>query len=104
MVAWDACLPSPDLLTLLHLPQIMCPPNIYGNVVKVYGDGTDGHDSFTIEDTVLEVRHHLASIAFVAVVKEKNCSWAVLLPLQGVHQPADDPLKRIIYAYARVTG
>ncbi len=35
--------------------QIMCPPNIYGNVVKVYGEGTDGRDGFTVDDTVLEV-------------------------------------------------
>ena len=34
----------------------MCPPNVYGTVVKLYGDGTDGHDSFGVEDTVLEVR------------------------------------------------
>ena len=36
--------------------KIMCPPNVYGTVVKLYGEGTDGHDSFGVEDTVLEVR------------------------------------------------
>ena len=34
----------------------MCPPNVYGTVVKLYGAGTDGHDSYGVEDTVLEVR------------------------------------------------
>ncbi len=35
--------------------KIMCPPNIYGEVVKVYGRDTDGKDSFHVNDTVLEV-------------------------------------------------
>lgn len=34
---------------------IMCPPDVYGTVVKVYGTGTDGHESFTLDDTVLQV-------------------------------------------------
>lgn len=37
--------------------KIMCPPNIYGTVVKVYGTGTDGNDSYTVNDTVLEVEN-----------------------------------------------
>eukprot|EP00614_Pseudopedinella_elastica_P013833 CAMPEP_0172585596 /NCGR_PEP_ID=MMETSP1068-20121228/5002_1 /TAXON_ID=35684 /ORGANISM="Pseudopedinella elastica, Strain CCMP716" /LENGTH=632 /DNA_ID=CAMNT_0013380115 /DNA_START=94 /DNA_END=1992 /DNA_ORIENTATION=+ len=36
---------------------IMCPPNVAGTVVKVYGNGTDGSDMFTVNDTVLEVRN-----------------------------------------------
>jgi len=35
--------------------KIMCPPNVYGKVVKVWGDAADGKDSYTIKDTVLEV-------------------------------------------------
>jgi len=35
--------------------KIMCPPNIYGEVVKVYGQGTDGKDMFHVNDTVMEV-------------------------------------------------
>ncbi|KAH8075579.1 proton-transporting ATPase [Aureococcus anophagefferens] len=35
--------------------KIMCPPNVYGKVVKVYGDSADGKDSYSISDTVLEV-------------------------------------------------
>ncbi|CAM9397182.1 unnamed protein product, partial [Sphacelaria rigidula] len=37
--------------------QIMCPPNIYGNVVKIYGEGSDGRDGFKVSDTVLEVEN-----------------------------------------------
>mmetsp|Transcript_14299 Transcript_14299/g.21176 ORF Transcript_14299/g.21176 Transcript_14299/m.21176 type:complete len:621 (+) Transcript_14299:130-1992(+) len=37
--------------------KIMCPPNIYGTVVKVYGDGSDGNNSYNVTDTVLEVEH-----------------------------------------------
>ncbi len=41
---------------ILHSHKIMCPPNIFGTVVKVYGRGTDGHETFTLRDTVLEVK------------------------------------------------
>ena len=37
--------------------KIMCPPNIQGTVVKVYGAGTDGNEQFTLEDTVLQVKN-----------------------------------------------
>ncbi|CAM9685660.1 unnamed protein product [Chrysoparadoxa australica] len=42
---------------LIHSHKIMCPPNIYGTVVKVYGDASDGKDRYTIDDTVLEVKN-----------------------------------------------
>lgn len=35
----------------------MLPPELYGTVVKVYGDQTDGKEEFTIDDTVLEIEH-----------------------------------------------
>jgi V-type H+-transporting ATPase subunit A len=35
--------------------KIMCPPNVFGKVVKVWGGGTDGHDAFNINETMLEV-------------------------------------------------
>ncbi len=35
--------------------KIMVPPNVYGKVVKVYGDAADGKDQYSITDTVLEV-------------------------------------------------
>ena len=33
----------------------MCPPNIYGEVVKIYGSGTDGKDLFHVNEPVMEV-------------------------------------------------
>lgn len=41
---------------ILHSHKIMCPPNVFGTVVKVYGHHTDGNETFTLQDTVLEVR------------------------------------------------
>jgi V-type H+-transporting ATPase subunit A len=40
---------------ILSQHKIMCPPNIYGEVVKIYGGDTDGKDSFHVNDTVMEV-------------------------------------------------
>lgn len=45
---------------LISKHKIMCPPNIYGKVVKVYGDASDGKDSYSIGDTVLEVHNDAA--------------------------------------------
>eukprot|EP00611_Tribonema_gayanum_P023723 TRINITY_DN5057_c0_g1_i1.p2 TRINITY_DN5057_c0_g1~~TRINITY_DN5057_c0_g1_i1.p2 ORF type:complete len:621 (-),score=271.41 TRINITY_DN5057_c0_g1_i1:582-2444(-) len=42
---------------LVHSHKIMCPPNVYGTVVKVYGGGGDGRDGYTVADTVLEVQN-----------------------------------------------
>ena len=35
----------------------MCPPNVYGRVVRVYGDGADGKNQFHVDDVVLEVEN-----------------------------------------------
>lgn len=40
---------------LISSHKIMCPPNIFGEVVKVYGGGTDGKDLFHIDEPVMEV-------------------------------------------------
>lgn len=37
--------------------KIMCPPNIFGEVVKIYGGGTDGKDLFHIDEPVMEVKN-----------------------------------------------
>jgi V-type H+-transporting ATPase subunit A len=39
--------------------KILCPPNVAGTVVKVYGDGTDGNEQFNVNETVLEVRNDM---------------------------------------------
>mmetsp|Transcript_2435 Transcript_2435/g.2828 ORF Transcript_2435/g.2828 Transcript_2435/m.2828 type:complete len:617 (-) Transcript_2435:765-2615(-) len=36
--------------------KILCPPNIEGTVVKVYGADTDGNEEFGLDDTLLEVK------------------------------------------------
>mmetsp|Transcript_28503 Transcript_28503/g.77173 ORF Transcript_28503/g.77173 Transcript_28503/m.77173 type:complete len:626 (+) Transcript_28503:131-2008(+) len=35
--------------------KILCPPNVYGTVSKIYTTGTDGNESFTVDDVVMEV-------------------------------------------------
>lgn len=40
---------------LINQHKIMCPPNIYGEVVKIYGGGTDGKDLFHVDEPVMEV-------------------------------------------------
>jgi len=35
--------------------KIMCPPNVYGEIVKIYGGGTDGKDQFHVNEPVMEV-------------------------------------------------
>lgn len=35
--------------------KIMCPPHVYGEVVRIYGGGTDGKDLFHINEPVMEV-------------------------------------------------
>ena len=35
--------------------KILCPPNVYGEVTKVYAKGTDGNETFNVDDVVMEV-------------------------------------------------
>eukprot|EP00536_Pseudo-nitzschia_multiseries_P004756 jgi/Psemu1/64770/estExt_Genemark1.C_820020 len=35
--------------------KILCPPNVYGTVSKIYTTGTDGKESFLVDDVVMEV-------------------------------------------------
>jgi len=39
--------------------KIMCPPNVSGTVVKVYGANTDGSDMYNVNETVLEVMNEV---------------------------------------------
>jgi V-type H+-transporting ATPase subunit A len=61
--------------------KIMCPPNVSGEVVKVYGGGTDGKDLFHIDEPVLEVyneaqnRTHVLNLShFWPVRKPRPCN------------------------------
>jgi len=40
--------------------RIMCPPNISGTIMKIYGNQTDSNEEFCLNDTVLEVRDDVA--------------------------------------------
>jgi len=40
---------------LLPQHKIMCPPNVYGEIVKIYGGGTDGKNQFHVDEPVMEV-------------------------------------------------
>lgn len=60
--------------------KIMCPPNISGEVVKIYGDASDKMDSCKINDTVMEVynaqkgkTHKLTLSHFWPVRKPRPC-------------------------------
>uniref|UniRef100_A0A7S2RTS0 H(+)-transporting two-sector ATPase n=1 Tax=Mucochytrium quahogii TaxID=96639 RepID=A0A7S2RTS0_9STRA len=41
---------------VMNSHKILCPPNIQGTVVSVYGNGTDGNEEITLNDTVLKVK------------------------------------------------
>lgn len=41
---------------LMSAHAVMVPPNMSGEIVRVYGSGTDGHDAFTLEDPLMDIR------------------------------------------------
>ena len=66
---------------IMSAHKIMCPPNVAGTVVKVYGAGGDGHDSYNLDETVLEVvneatnkTHALRLSHFWPVRKPRPCA------------------------------
>jgi len=40
---------------LIDSHKILCPPNVYGTVTKLNATGTDGSDSFVVDEVVMEV-------------------------------------------------
>lgn len=40
---------------IMNQHKIMCPPNITGEVVRIYGSGTDGKDLFHVNEPVMDV-------------------------------------------------
>jgi len=40
---------------IIDCHKILCPPNVYGTVAKIYTTGTDGNESFIVDDVVMEV-------------------------------------------------
>lgn len=41
---------------LMSEHKIMCPPNVFGTVLKIYGHETDLHETFNLDETVMEVK------------------------------------------------
>jgi V-type H+-transporting ATPase subunit A len=40
---------------IIDTHKILCPPNVYGTVSKIYTTGTDGNETFLVDDIVMEV-------------------------------------------------
>jgi len=40
---------------IIDTHKILCPPNVYGTVSKIYTTGTDGKETFLVDDVVMEV-------------------------------------------------
>jgi len=40
---------------IIDCHKILCPPNVYGTVAKIYTTGTDGKEAFCVDDVVMEV-------------------------------------------------
>ena len=59
---------------LMPVHSIMLPPDLYGTVVRTYGDGTDGKESFTLNDTV---RGGCVLVAVVCLWLFVWVDWAV---------------------------
>jgi len=57
--------------------KIMCPPNVKGTVVKIYGDGTDGKEQFNVNETVMEVENEMTGQKFDLKMSH---FWPVRLP------------------------
>ena len=47
---------------LMKKHYIMCPPNVSGRIVKLYGRDTDGNEMFTVRDTVAEVEDDVRGV------------------------------------------
>jgi len=41
--------------------KIMCPPNVFGTVKKIFTTGTDGNEQFNVDDKVMQVNEHASS-------------------------------------------
>ncbi len=54
---------------IIHSHKILVPPNVYGTVTKIHTTGTDGHETFLVDDVVMEVynesqdRTHMLSLS-----------------------------------------
>lgn len=70
--------------------KIMCPPNIQGEIVKIYGAGTDGKDLFHVNEPVLEVYNDVLNRTYTLNMSH---FWPVRKPRPCVEKlPANQAL------------
>jgi len=56
LIAAGTIIGAADENALMSAHAVMVPPNMSGEIVRVYGAGTDGHESFTLEDPLMDIR------------------------------------------------
>ena len=54
----------------------VCPPNVSGRIVKLYGRDTDGNEMFTVRDTVAEVEDDVRGVTPTKIISFLACSEA----------------------------
>ena len=57
--------------------MIMCPPNIYGQVVSVYGRDTDMQEELTLDDPLLDVLNEVTGVTHTLTMSH---FWPVRRP------------------------
>ena len=60
--------------------KIMCPPNVYGEIVKIYGAGTDGKDQFHVNEPVMEVYNEALDRRYTSTITKHPISDLVMSP------------------------
>lgn len=70
--------------------KIMCPPNVSGEIVKIYGGGTDGKDLFHVDEPVMEVYNEAQNRTHVLNLSH---FWPVRKPRPAAEKlPANEAL------------
>jgi V-type H+-transporting ATPase subunit A len=62
---------------LMRKHMIMCPPNIYGQVVSVYGRDTDMQEELTLDDPLMEVLNEVTGVTHTLTMSH---FWPVRRP------------------------
>mmetsp|Transcript_13099 Transcript_13099/g.27697 ORF Transcript_13099/g.27697 Transcript_13099/m.27697 type:complete len:625 (-) Transcript_13099:91-1965(-) len=70
--------------------KILCPPNVYGTVAKIYTTGTDGSETFLVDDVVMEVFNEVQNKTHKLTLSH---FWPVRRPRPIVEKlPGNQPL------------
>ena len=70
---------------LMKKHYIMCPPNVSGRIVKLYGRDTDGNEMFTVRDTVAEVEDDVRGVTHQLKLSH---FWPVRKPRPVAEKPS----------------